>query len=134
MQPGEREAVVTIPVGAVTGLSADSAVSLAGDGDSPVESMRLHGDVLIDVAGAEQPIRIKADSVLLELTADTEPGRQPPPRGLRSIATLPGDDDSQVFVGNVVFELPTATGTMEIKANRVEHRLRPEPSRPKAGA
>jgi len=53
---------------------------------------------------------------------------------LRSTKTLPGDDDSQVFLGNVVFNLQTSAGPMEIKADRVEHQLTPGAPRPKSGA
>jgi hypothetical protein len=125
-----HEAIVKIPVGAVTKLSANFAQSLVGYADPQVEAMRLSGDVLISIAGSEQPIQIKADKVLLELTADSAPDSQKTSRSdaaanklLRSTTTLAGDDDSQVFVGNVVFDLQTSSGPMEIKADRVEHRL-----------
>jgi hypothetical protein len=39
-----------------------------------------------------------------------------------SVESLAGGDDSQVFVGNVVFDLQTSSGPMEIKADRIEHR------------
>jgi hypothetical protein len=127
------EATIKIPVGAVTKLSADSCVTVANYGDSQVEAMRLSGDVLISIAGREQPIEIKADKVLLELTADFAPSTAKPSRAeaaetklLRSSNTLAGDDGSQIFVGNVVFDLQTASGPMEIKAGRVEHQLRTE--------
>jgi hypothetical protein len=32
-------------------------------------------------------------------------------------------ESGQVFVGNVVFDLQTNSGPMEIKADRVEHQL-----------
>jgi hypothetical protein len=125
-----HEAIVKIPVGAVTKLSANFAQSLVGYADPQVEAMRLSGDVLISIAGSEQPIQIKADKVLLELTAYSAPDSQKTSRSdaaanklLRSTTTLAGDDDSQVFVGNVVFDLQTSSGPMEIKADRVEHRL-----------
>lgn len=139
-QPG-HEATVKIPVGAITKLSANFAESLVGYADPQFEAMRLSGDVLISIAGSTQPIQIKADSIVLELTPDTAYGHPKSSRSdaaeyklLRSTATLPGDDDSQVFVGNVVFDLQTSAGPVEIKADRVEHRLTPDEPRPKAGA
>ncbi len=125
-----REATVKIPVGAVLKLSANFAESLVDYADPQFEAMRLSGDVSISVAGSGQPIQIKADDVVLELTPDAT--RERPKRGrseaathklLRSTMTLPGDDDSQIFVGNVVFDLQTSAGPMEIKADRVEHQL-----------
>ncbi len=126
--PG-HEATVRIPVGAITQLSADSAESVAGNADPTIESMRLTGDVAISIAGSTQPIHIIASRLVLELTADSPPqpeaknrttAAKPP---LRSTAVLRGDDDSQIFVGNVVFDVQTAVGPMEIKADRVEHRV-----------
>jgi hypothetical protein len=125
-----HEATIRIPVGAVTKLSANFAESLVGYGDPQFEAMRLSGDVLISISGSAQPIQIKADDVVLELTPDT--ANDPPKRSrsdaaanrlLRSTTTLPGDDGAQVFVGNVVFNLQTSSGPMEIKADRVEHQL-----------
>ncbi len=125
-----REATVKIPVGAITQLSAKSAESLAGDADPRFESMLLRGDVLISIAGSAQPIHIKADEIVLELTPDSVQDR---PKGgrydaaanklLRSTTSMPGDDGAQVFVGNVVFNLQTAVGPVEIKAEHVEHQL-----------
>jgi hypothetical protein len=130
------EATIRIPVGAVMKLSANFAESLAGYGDPQFEAMRLSGDVLISIAGSAQPIQIKADDVVLELTADTVRARPKHSRSdaanrvLRSTMTLPGDDGAQVFVGNVVFNLQTSSGPMEIKAGRVEHQLeRDHPAR-----
>jgi lipopolysaccharide export system protein LptA len=124
-----HEATIKIPVGAVTKLSANFAQSLAGYAPQ-IEAMRLSGDVLISIAGSEQPIQIKADKLVLELTADSAPDPLKTSRAdaaankrLRSTTTPAGDDDSQVFVGNVVFNLQTPSGPMEIKADRVEHRL-----------
>jgi hypothetical protein len=125
-----HEAIVKIPVGAVTRLSANSAESLVGYAGPQIEAMRLSGDVSISITGSEQPIQIKADKVLLELTADSAPDVQKTSRSnaaakklLRSTTMSTGADDSQVFVGNVVFNLQTSSGPMEIKADRVEHRL-----------
>src|ERR1019366_8145752 len=103
-----------------------------GYGDSNGETMRLRGAVMISIAGSLQPIEIKADTVVLELTADSVPvaekGRADAAshKGLRSTTTPTGDADSQVFLGNVVFDLQTTAGPMEIKADKVEHQLRAE--------
>jgi hypothetical protein len=139
-KPG-HEATVTIPVGAVTKLSANFAQSLVNYADPQFEAMRLSGDVLISIAGSTQPIQIRADNIVLELTPDTAQDPLKASRSdaasnklLRSTVTLPGDDDSQVFVGNVVFDLQTPAGPMQIKADRVEHQLTPGERRPKAGA
>jgi len=128
-----HEAVVKIPVSAVTKLSANFAESLTGltgYKGSPVESMRLTGDVLINIAGRDQPIEIKADSVVLELTADFAPEHVRSGRAaaatnklLRSGSMFSNGESGQVFVGNVVFDLQTNSGPMEIKADRVEHQL-----------
>jgi hypothetical protein len=125
-----HEATVKIPVGAITQLSANSAESLAGYADPRFESMLLRGDVLISIAGSLQPIQIKADEIVLELTPDSVQDR---PKGgrhdaaanklLRFTTSIPGDDGAQVFVGNVVFNLQTAVGPVEIKAEHVEHQL-----------
>jgi hypothetical protein len=141
---GERpghEATIKIPVGAVMKLSANFAESLVGYGDPQFESMRLSGDVLISISGSAQPIQIKADDLVLELTPD---GVSDPPkrsrsdaaanRLLRSTTTLSGDGGAQVFVGNVVFDLQTSSGPMEIKADRVEHQLERDPPAREAGA
>lgn len=128
-----HEAVVKIPVSAVTKLSANFAESLTDFTDSPVEAMRLRGDVLINIAGSDQPIEIKADNVVLELTADLAPVQAKIGRAaaathkvLRSSGSMFSNGDSgQIFVGNVVFDLQTNSGPMEIKADRVEHQLNP---------
>ena len=131
-----HEATIKIPVGAVTKMSANSAQSLEGYAGPQVEAMRLSGDVLISIVGSTQPIEIRADKVLVELTADSTPDDSTSARAnaasnkvLRSTGratVLSGSDDSQVFVGNVVFDLQTASGPMEIKADRVEHQLTTE--------
>jgi lipopolysaccharide export system protein LptA len=128
-----HEATIKIPVGAITKLSANFAESLDGYAGSQMEVMRLSGDVSISIAGSRQPIEIKADKVLVELIADSRPGSEKSSRSdfaaskvLRSTTTPAGDDASQVFVGNVVFDLQTLNGPMEIKADRVEHQLKPE--------
>ncbi len=127
-----HEATIKIPVGAITKMSANFAESLDGYGDSQGEAMRLRGDVLISIAGSEQPIEIKADTLLVELTANTTPVEEKIHRAdakvhkvLRS-ATVTGNDTTQVFVGNVVFDLQTSSGPMEIKADKVEHQLQTE--------
>jgi len=68
-----REAIVKIPVGAVSAFSADRAVALTDYADPKVEAMRLSGDVRIHVIGAPAPIQIRADRIVLELTADEAP-------------------------------------------------------------
>ncbi|MDB6082392.1 MAG: hypothetical protein JWN43_273 [Gammaproteobacteria bacterium] len=136
-----HEAIVKIPAAAVMKLSANSAESLVVATDPQFESMRLSGDVSICIAGSTQPIQIKADNLVLELTPDST--RDPPKSGRadaaankfsRSTTMLPGDDNSQVFVGNVVFDLQTLAGPMQIKADRVEHQLKREESAREAGA
>jgi hypothetical protein len=130
-----HEATVKIPVGAITQLSARSAESLVGYADPGFESMRLRGDVLIGIAGRSAPIEIRADEIVLELTPDTVAER---PKGgrdyaaavrrpSRSAASMPGIDGVEVFVGNVVFDLQTAAGPVEIKAERVEQQSGAEP-------
>jgi len=149
-----REATIKVPIGAVTQLSANSCESLVGYGDPKFESMRLSGDVLISISGSEQPIQIKADKIVLELTADSLPDAKKlgearklddgknlgdatnlgdgkkPGRGavlddrLSSSSTvLIGANNSRVFLGNVVFNLQTSSGPVEIKADRVEHQV-----------
>jgi len=65
-----REATIKIPVGAVAAFSANVAEALVAYSGPQVEAMRLSGDVLISVVGASQPIQIRADEVVLELTVD----------------------------------------------------------------
>jgi len=129
-----HEATIRIPAGAVTQLSAKSAEWLDGYAGTQVEAMRLSGDVLIGIAGSTQPIQIKADRLVLELTADSVPGRISRGRAdaavnqlVRSTSHAAGAEDSQVFVGNVVFDLQSSSGPVEIKADKVEHQLRSEP-------
>jgi hypothetical protein len=130
-----HEATVKIPVGAITQLSAKSAESLVGYADPGFESMRLRGDVLIGIAGRSAPIEIRADEIVLELTPDAVVVTPTAAHGVapftrkpsRSATSMPGTDGAQVFVGNVVFDLQTAAGPVEIKAERVEQQPGPEP-------
>jgi len=118
-----REATIKIPVGAVSAFSANRAEAL-NYGDTGVEAMRLRGNVRIDVIGTPQPIRIRADHVVLELTADETPhwlGLFRPSRKLRSTEIIVDANDTQTFVGNVSFTVPTSAGSMQITADRVEH-------------
>ncbi len=125
-QQAGHEATVRIPGSAVTELSADFAETLVDRADSQVEVLRLTGDVLISVAGSAEPIHIKADRLVLTLIPDSartlDPASGRPNRA--ATATLPGDDDAEVLVGDVVFSLNTSAGPMQIKADRLEHRLR----------
>jgi hypothetical protein len=150
-----REATIKVPIGAVAQLSANSCESLVGYGDPKFESMRLSGDVLISISGSEQPIQIKADKIVLELTADSLPdatqlgesrklgesknsadearklgeanrfGRAASVDDVLSSSStvLIGANNSRVFLGNVVFNLQTSSGPVEIKADRVEHQV-----------
>ena len=123
-----REATIKIPVGAVTTFSANAAEALVGYADPQVEAMRLSGDVLINVIGASQPIQIRADTVVLELTADEAPVSGFLARAveqLRSTEIIVGSDDTQTFVGNVFFTVQTLAGAMQITADRVEHKMGP---------
>jgi hypothetical protein len=120
---GGREATVKIPVGAVFSFSANNAQPLADSTGPQVEAMRLSGDVRISVTGTPAPIEIKADHVVLELTADETPVgmlRVQPARRLRSAQVIMGDDETQTFVGNVVFTVQTTSGALQIKADRVQ--------------
>lgn len=131
IQAGEsgREATIKIPVGAVSTFSANAAEALVGYADPKVEAMRLSGDVRISVMGTSQPIQIKADNVVLELTADETPDTADASLSdhqthqLRSTEIIVGGDDTQTFVGNVVFTVQTPAGAMQIKADRVEHKV-----------
>jgi hypothetical protein len=126
-----HEATVKIPAGAVTKLSANSAQSLDGYAGPQTETMRLSGDVLISIAGTEQPIQIRADNMVLELIPDVVPDR----RAAKSASLATGrlsskvlnEDGKQVFVGNVVFDLQTSSGPMQIRADRVEEQRGAEP-------
>jgi hypothetical protein len=137
-QQSGHEATVSIPGSAVTGLSAKFAESIVDHADSQAEIMRLTGDVIISVAGSAEPIHIKADSLVLTLIPDAvrTPGRADSAthEALPGTTTLPGQDNTEVFVGNVVFKRDTAAGPMQIKADRVEHRLRPDDPAPKAAS
>jgi hypothetical protein len=71
-----------------------------------------------------QPIQIRAENVVLELTADETPhwlSLFRPVRSLRSNEVIVDTDDTQTFVGNVSFTVPTSAGSMQITADRVEH-------------
>jgi hypothetical protein len=129
IQAGEdgREAIVKIPVGAVSAFSADRAVALTDYADPKVEAMRLSGDVRIHVIGAPAPIQIRADRIVLELTADEAPthlaggnvGVHPGHR-VQSAQVIVDDHQTQTFVGHVVFTEQTPSGALEIKADRLE--------------
>lgn len=136
--PSGHEATVKVPVGAVSAFSATNAEALPNYADPEVEAMRLSGDVLIDVVATGQRIRIKADRVLLELTADEAAAGKLPPRDqrqMRSSRVIVDGEATQTFVGNVVFTLQTAAGAMQIRADRLEHTDRIDGrSGPRAGA
>jgi hypothetical protein len=127
-----REATVKIPVGAVSAFSADSAVALTDYADPQVEAMRLSGDVRIHVMGTLAPIQIRADHLVLELTADESPAhllgaslRAHPGHRVRSTRVIVDDSQTQTFVGHVVFTEQTSSGALEIKAGRLERLTRP---------
>jgi hypothetical protein len=121
-----REAVVKIPVGAVSAFSADRAVALTDYADPKVEAMRLCGDVRIHVIGAPAPIQIRADRIVLELTADEAPAhllgglRVHAGHRVQSAQVIVDDPQTQTFVGHVVFTEQTPSGALEIKADRLE--------------
>jgi hypothetical protein len=122
-----REATVKIPVGAVSAFSANSAVALTDYADPQVEAMRLSGDVRIHVIGMPAPIQIRAEHLVLELTADEMPAH---PDGVslrahlghrvQSAQVIVDDSQTQTFVGHVVFTEQTPSGALEIKADRLE--------------
>jgi glyoxylase-like metal-dependent hydrolase (beta-lactamase superfamily II) len=127
-----REATVKIPVGAVSAFSANNAVALTDYMDPRVEAMRLSGNVRIQVIGTPTPIQIRADHVVLELTADEKPARADgaaarlhPPGHVQSAHVIVDDDQTQTFVGDVVFTEETSSGALEIKAERLERLTRP---------
>lgn len=122
-----HEATVRIPVGAIAMLSANFAEPLPDRADPRVESMRLSGAVVIGVAGSAQPILIKADTLILELAADAaqEVGNGRGSPILRSAMSIPGPKEPQVYIGDVVFDVPTSWGLARIKADRVERRSSP---------
>jgi hypothetical protein len=122
-----REATVKIPVGAVSAFSANSAVALTDYADRQVEAMRLSGDVRIHVIGTPMPIQIRADHLVLELTADEAPAhpdrvspRAHPGHRVQSARVIVDDSQTQTFVGHVVFTEQTPSGALEIKADRLE--------------
>jgi hypothetical protein len=121
-----REATVKIPVGAVSAFSADNAVALTDYADPQVEAMRLSGDVRIHVIGTPVPIQIRADHVVLELTADQAPVHPDrvtlsrPGHSVQSARVIVDDPQTQTFVGHVVFTEQTPSGALEIKADRLE--------------
>lgn len=123
-----RVATVMVPVGAVTNFSADAAEALPGY-DPKVETMRLSGDVRIQVLGERQPIQITADRILLELTADEKPNvkseahRTSSALHPRASESVESGRDAQTFVGHVSFTVKTIAGAMQIEADRVEHRF-----------
>ncbi len=102
---GGGEAIIKIPVSAVSACSANAAEALENYADPQVEAMRLRGNVRIDVIGAAQPIRIRADTVVLELTAD----------GLRAPYARAQPRSPRVII------VQTSAGAMQITADRVEH-------------
>jgi hypothetical protein len=125
-----REATIIVPVGAVAAFSASNAEAVPNTANPQVEEMRLRGDVRISVAGANQPIQIKADSVLLELTADETSDkstwfRLESVHRSRSTEVIAGEGNTQTFEGDVVFTVPTPSGAMRIMADRVEHTAAP---------
>ncbi len=120
------EATIKLPVGAVSSFSASRAEALNDYAGPNIEAMRLSGDVRIDVIGTAKPIEIRADRVVLELTADEVAQRKGSvplagARQLHSTRVIEEGDATQTFVGNVVFTLQTASGALQIKADRVEH-------------
>jgi hypothetical protein len=122
------EAIVKIPVGAVSAFSADRAVALTDYADPKVEAMRLSGDVRIHVIGTPAPIQIRADRIVLELTADAPMHlhlmggilRARPGHRVQSAQVIVDDPEMQTFVGHVVFTEQTPSGAFEIKADRLE--------------
>lgn len=120
------EATIKVPVGAISAFTASYAEALNDYAGPEVEAMRLSGDVRIDVIGTGRPIEIKADRVVLELTADEVAGHEAPlpltgSRRFHSGSVIEDGAASQTFLGDVVFTVQTASGALQIKANRVEH-------------
>jgi hypothetical protein len=118
--PFGHEAIITVPMGAVTSLSSNAAQTLVGYTNPQVEAMRLSGDVRIMVQGAKEPIQIKADRVLLELIPDVAADFQK--SVLHSTSVIDGGDNTQIFAGNVLFKIGTLSGPLQIKADRVTYR------------
>jgi len=119
------EATIKIPVGAVSSFSASNAEALTNYAGPEIEAMRLSGDVRIDVIGTGEPIQIKADRVVLELTADDAVQQKGSlltgSRQLHSSRVIEDGDATQTFVGDVVFTLQTSSGALQIRADRMEH-------------
>ena len=119
------EATIKIPVGAVSSFSASNAEALTNYAGPEIEAMRLSGDVRIDVIGTGEPIQIKADRVVLELTADDAVRQKGSlltgARQLHSSRVIEDGDATQTFVGDVVFTLQTSSGALQIRADRMEH-------------
>ena len=127
--PAGREATIKVPVGAVSSFFATRAEALTDYAGPEIEAMRLSGDVRIDVIGTGEPIEIKADRVVLELTADDVVGRKSSlpisgSRQLRSSRVIEDGGAMQTFLGDVVYTLQTASGAMQITADRVDHTAR----------
>lgn len=123
-----HEATIKIPVGAIATFSANAAEALVNYRDPGVEAMRLRGNVVINVISKRQSIEIKAQNVVLELTADEFSGwtawLHPGTYWRRHSAEFTEDaDDTQTFVGNVSFSVPTSFGAMKITADRLEHTM-----------
>jgi hypothetical protein len=118
--PWGHEAIITVPMGAVTNLSSNTAQTLTGYSNPEVEAMRLSGNVRIMVQGAKEPIQIKADRVLLELIPDVATDRRK--SVLYSTTVIDGGDNTQIFAGNVLFKIDTLSGPLQIKADRVTYR------------
>jgi hypothetical protein len=121
-----RDATITVPVGAVSSFYASSAEALTDYAGPEIEVMRLSGDVRIDVIGNGEPIEIKADRVVLELTADDVvelkgSAALTGSRQLHSSRVIEEGETTQTFVGDVVYTLQTSSGAIQIKADRVEH-------------
>jgi hypothetical protein len=73
------------------------------------------------------PIQIRADHVVLELTADEAPAHPDsgnlgahPGQRVQSTQVIVDDSQTQTFVGHVVFTEQTLSGALEIKADRLE--------------
>jgi lipopolysaccharide assembly outer membrane protein LptD (OstA) len=111
-------------VGAVSAFSADNAVALPDYANGEVEAMRLSGDVRIHVIGTAAPMQIRADRVVLKLTADEVPGgtllHPRASRQVRSEHVIVDDESNQTFVGDVQFTVPTTSGALQIRAERIE--------------
>ena len=101
-------------------------MALTDYADPQVEAMRLSGDVRIHVIGTPVPIQIRADHVVLELTADEAPvhpdrvSLSRPGHHVESAQVIVDDPQTQTFVGHVVFTEQTPSGALEIKADRLE--------------